>query len=69
MTITSTPPPGPLHEVMQFAAACHTEVAMRLSGFWAAASLATQSILGRLPTDASQAGVVGEMVARFQEQA
>jgi hypothetical protein len=30
-------------------------------------SLAAQFILGRLPVDISQAGVVGEMVARFQE--
>jgi hypothetical protein len=32
-------------------------------------SLATQSILGCLPIDISQAGVVREMVARFQEGA
>jgi hypothetical protein len=36
---------------------------------WAAVSLAAQSILERLPVDASQAGVVGEIVAKFQEQA
>jgi hypothetical protein len=47
----------------------HTEVAMGLSTFWAVVSLAAQSILGHLPIDASQAGVVGEMVARFQERA
>jgi hypothetical protein len=29
----------------------------------------TQSILGRLLADVSQAGVMGEMVARFQERA
>jgi hypothetical protein len=57
----------PLHEGMGFAAAHHTEVAMRLSVLWAAVSLAAQSILGRLPVDVFQAGVMGEMVARFQE--
>jgi hypothetical protein len=31
-------------------------------------SLVAQSILVRLPVDASQAGVVGEMVARFEER-
>jgi hypothetical protein len=31
-------------------------------------SLPAQSILGHLPVDASQVGVVGEMVTRFQEQ-
>jgi hypothetical protein len=32
-------------------------------------SLATQSVLGRLPVDVSQAGVVGLMVSRFWESA
>jgi hypothetical protein len=53
---------------MCFAAVHHTEVVMQLSMLWAALSLADQSILGRLPVDAPQAGVVGEMVARFEEQ-
>jgi hypothetical protein len=48
-------------------AAYHTEVAMRLSALWAAVSLAAQSILGCLPVDPSQVGVVEEMVSRFQE--
>jgi hypothetical protein len=34
-----------------------------------AVSLAAQSILGRLPVDVSQEGVVGEMVVGFQERA
>jgi hypothetical protein len=41
---------------------------MRLSALWAAVSLATQSILGWLPVVAPQAGVVGEMVVRFEER-
>jgi hypothetical protein len=69
MTITGAPSQAPLYEGMWFAAARHTEVAMRLSALSEAVSLSAQSILGRLPVDASQAGVVGEMVARFQEQA
>jgi polyphosphate kinase len=32
-------------------------------------SLAAQSVLDRLPIDTSKVGVVGEMVARFQERA
>jgi hypothetical protein len=54
---------------MQFAPPHHTEVARRLSALWAVVSLAAKSILGRLPVDASQVSVVGEMVARLQEQA
>jgi hypothetical protein len=46
----------------------HTEVATWLSALWVAVSLAAQSILGHLPIDASQVGVVGEMVARFWER-
>jgi hypothetical protein len=53
---------------MCFAAAQHTKVATRLTVLWAAVSLATQSILGRLSIDASQVGVVGEMVVRFRER-
>jgi hypothetical protein len=60
---------APLHEGMRFAVAHHTQVVMRLSTLWEAVSLAAQSILGRLPIDVSKAGVVGEMVARFEERA
>jgi hypothetical protein len=42
---------------------------MQLPKLWAVVSLATQSILGCLPIDVSQVGVVGEMVARFWERA
>jgi hypothetical protein len=42
---------------------------MWLSVLWAAVSLATQSVLGRLLIDVSQVDVVGEMVARFQDRA
>jgi hypothetical protein len=59
---------APLHEGMQLMVAHHTEVVMWLSTLWAAVSLAAQSILRRLPINVSQVGVVGEMVARFQEQ-
>jgi hypothetical protein len=69
MTITGTPLPAPLHEGMQFAVAHHTEVSMRLSTLWEAVSLTAQSTLECLPTDTSQAGVVGEMVVKFWEQA
>jgi hypothetical protein len=54
---------------MHFAVFRHTEVATRLSALWAAVSLASQSILGRLPVDVSQPGVVGEMVTKFRERA
>jgi hypothetical protein len=64
---SSTAPP--LHEGMRFAVAQHTEVAMRLSVLWAAVSLASESIHGRLPIDVSQVCVVGEIVIRFWEQA
>jgi hypothetical protein len=40
---------------------------MQLSALRAVVSLATQSILGQLPIDTSQAGVVGKMVSRFEE--
>jgi hypothetical protein len=66
---TSAPPQPPLHEGMRFAAANHTEVVMQLSALWVVVPLATQSILGHLPVDVSQEGVVGEMVARFRERA
>jgi hypothetical protein len=56
-----------MHEGMRLAAAHHTEVAMRLSTLWAVVSLVAQYILGHLPINVSQASVVGEMVARFQE--
>jgi hypothetical protein len=54
---------------MRFAVAQHTKVAIQLSTLWAAMSLAAQSILRCLPIDVSQAGVVGEMVVQFWEQA
>jgi hypothetical protein len=44
---------------MHFASARHIEVATRLSALLAEVSLATQSILERLPIDVSQAGGVG----------
>jgi hypothetical protein len=69
MTITGAPPLAPQHEGMRFAAGQHIEVAMRLSSLWAVVSLAAQSIRGCLPVNASQAGVVGEIVIRFWEQA
>jgi hypothetical protein len=65
MTIKGAPPPPPLHEEMHFAMGHHTEVAMRQSTLCSTVSLAAQSILGCLPADASQSGVVGEIVARF----
>jgi hypothetical protein len=43
---------GPLHEGMRFTTACHTEMAMQLVAFWTIVSSATQSMLGRLPTEA-----------------
>jgi hypothetical protein len=54
---------------MCFAVAQQTEVATRLSALWVAVSLAAQSILGRLPVDVSQVGVVREMVVQFWERA
>jgi hypothetical protein len=54
---------------MCFVVVQHTEVATQLSTVQVTVSLAAQSILERLPIDALQAGVVGEMVARFQERA
>jgi hypothetical protein len=59
------PPQDPLHEVMWFAATCHTEVAMLLAMLWVAVSSAAQSVLGCLPTQVFHADVVGEMVAMF----
>jgi hypothetical protein len=58
---------GPLHEGMRFAVTEHTVVATQLSTLWVVVSLPTQSILGRLPVDVSQASVVGEMVIQFWE--
>jgi uncharacterized membrane protein YesL len=55
----------PLQEGMRFVAAHHIEVAMQLSALWATVSLATRSILGRLPASASHVGVVREMVSRL----
>jgi hypothetical protein len=67
-TITSSPPLSPLHEGMCFTTAQHTEVPMWLSAHWVAVSPAAHSILGCLPVDISQVGVVGDMVIRFQVQ-
>jgi hypothetical protein len=53
---------------MRFAAACHTEMAMQLAVLRAAVSSATQPVLGRLPTEAFQADVMGVMLAHFWEQ-
>jgi hypothetical protein len=69
ITITSAPRLAPLHEGMHFVVAQQTEVATQLSTLRAVVSLAAQSILGHLPIDISQAGIVGVMVVRFQEQA
>jgi hypothetical protein len=68
MTIIGAVSLDPLHEGMCFAIAQHTEVAMRLSTLGVAMSLAIQSVLRCLPVDASQAGVVGEIVAKFWER-
>jgi hypothetical protein len=69
MSITGILPQASLHLGMHFAVAQHIEVAARLSTLWVAVSLAALYILGCLPVDVSQAGVVGEMVARFWERA
>jgi hypothetical protein len=53
---------------MRFAVAQHIEVATWLSTLWVAVSLAAQPILGCLPIDVSQVGVVGEMITGFQER-
>jgi hypothetical protein len=54
---------------MHFAVARHIEVATRLFALWVVVSLAAQSILRHLPSDVSQAGVVGEIVVQFWERA
>jgi hypothetical protein len=54
---------------MCLAAARHIEVASQLSALRAAVSFTAQSIIDHLPIDAPQAGVVGEIVARFWEYA
>jgi hypothetical protein len=58
-----------MHEGMQFAAAYHTEMAMRLAMFWAVVSLTAMSMLERSPTEAFQEDVVGETFAKFREHA
>jgi hypothetical protein len=68
ITITGAPLLAPLHEGMRVATTQHTKVATRLSVLWSVVSLAAQSMLGFLPIDASQAGVVGEMVIQFWER-
>jgi hypothetical protein len=69
ITINGAPLLTTLHDGISFAVAQHTEVATQLSALWAAVSLAAQSILRHLAIDVPQAGVVGEMVVRFWEQA
>jgi hypothetical protein len=54
LTIVGTPLQAPLHEGMRFARATM--------------SSASQYVLGCLPTDAFQVGVVGEMLAMFLER-
>jgi hypothetical protein len=36
LTMVGTPKQAPLHEVMRFAVACHTKIAMQLAMLWAA---------------------------------
>jgi hypothetical protein len=67
-TIVGTPLQGPLHEGMRFVATHHTGVAMQLSTLWVAVSSAARSMLGCLLIKNFQVDVVGEMVAKFQEQ-
>jgi hypothetical protein len=68
ITIIGAPPLTPLRKGMRFATAQHTEVATRLSVLRAVVSLVAQSILGHLPIDVSQAGVVEEIDVLFWEQ-
>jgi hypothetical protein len=65
ITIIGAPPLTPLHVGMRFVVAQHTEVATWLSALWLAVSLAAQSILGHLPINVPQVGVVGEIVVQF----
>jgi hypothetical protein len=53
---------------MRFAVVHHAEVLRWLSVLWAVVSFAAQSILGQLLVDASQVGVVGEIIARFEQR-
>jgi hypothetical protein len=69
ITVTSSPPRAPLHEAMRFAVARYAEAASQFSTLQAAVSLAAQSIISHVTIDVSQACVVGEIVARFQEYA
>jgi hypothetical protein len=64
LSIVGAPLQGPLHEGMQFAAAYHTEVAMRLVVLWAVVSSVAQFILGCLPADVFHAEVVGSKSRR-----
>jgi hypothetical protein len=67
--VIGSPPRAPLPEGLRFVAARHTEVASQLSTLRATVSLAAQSIIGHLLIDIPQVGVVGEIVALFQEYA
>jgi small ligand-binding sensory domain FIST len=69
ITVTGSLPPATLHEGMRFAAARYTKVASQFSTLRVAVSFAAQSIIGHLSIDVPQAGVVGEIVARFREYA
>jgi hypothetical protein len=44
---------------VQFAVACHSEVAMQLGAVWAAVSSTTQSMLGRLPVEFFKVDILG----------
>jgi hypothetical protein len=68
LTIVDAQPRSPLREGMQFATSCHTKMVVRLGALWAAVSSAAQSMLGHSPTEAFQAYIVGEMLAKFREQ-
>jgi hypothetical protein len=59
LTIVGTLKWGSLHEGMWFAAAYHTEMAMQLAVLWTTVSSGSQSVLGRSPSKALQAHVVG----------
>jgi hypothetical protein len=67
ITITGGLPLTPLHEGMRLVVAQHAEIATRLFALWAMVSLAAQSVLGSLPIDTPQVGIVGEIVVRFWE--
>jgi small ligand-binding sensory domain FIST len=69
ITMTGSSLQAPLHEGMYFAVARHAEAASQFSALQVAMSLASRSIIGHLPFDVPQAGVVGEIVSRFWKYA